>query len=83
MMREQEIRREILRKLNQVGSSYPLPELTLVQHVQMLIKPPPQEHEIRDAITWLGARLLIKDVPAVLGGLKYCITEAGKAEITQ
>jgi len=81
MEREQEIRREILRKLTQVGPSYPLPEATLLQHVQLLVKPPPEQHEIRDQITWLDARLLISSVPAVLGGLKYRITEAGKAEI--
>ena len=83
MEREQEIRREILRKLNQVGPSYPLPESTLIAHVQLLVKPPPEPHEIKDQIAWLDAKLLISDVPAVLGGLKYRITEAGKAEVDQ
>jgi hypothetical protein len=83
MQREQEIRREILRKLTQVGPSYPLPESTLIAHVQMLVKPPPEPHEIKDQIAWLDAHLLLSDVPAVLGGLKYRITEAGKAEFEQ
>ena len=83
MQREQEIRREILRKLTQVGPSYPLPESTLIAHVQMLVKPPPDPHEIKDQIAWLDAHLLLSDVPAVLGGLKYRITEAGKAEFEQ
>lgn len=81
-MRELEIKLEILRKLNQVGPSYPLPETTIVQHVQLLVKPPPDQSDILDMLHTLDAQLMVKSVPAVLGGLKWRITEAGKAELS-
>jgi hypothetical protein len=81
MNRELEIKLEILRKLTQVGPSYPLPESTLIQHVQLLVKPPPDPSEIQDLLRTLDSLLLVQHVPALLGGLKWRITEAGKAEL--
>ena len=80
--RQADIRRQILRILNDCGH-YMLPEPRLVEMVQVSVSPPPTRAECMQQVTWLEASLLVKGITPALGGpVKWCITDAGRLELS-
>lgn len=83
MERAVEIKLEMLRKLSDAGKlNYLMPEKILFQHVQLMIKPPPETQELKNCLTELESKRLVKGVENALGGpVRYKITDNGTAEL--